>query len=249
MKFKLLMITILSLILLSGCNKPISHDSIAQQGQRKSEIKVNQKRWQGRLEKVKVIDQPNFKKAFTTVPNGYDDESMSLQSLKNANQFVVKGQIVNLNSMIGRPLAPETKATIYIEKIISGDKSLENKTIKTVFAGGFARVRDLYSSFGINNPQEVVYYPSETFLIPKIGTQVIMGIKKFRPENIGQKKLYKRFNLNTNNFYTINNPETTFWVKSHHKYKLNNPAFYQEKSQYKFKNIYKLTNRFNQNRI
>lgn len=241
---------ILSLFVLTGCqNQPSTHEQKIKTEQRNKTIRTNQKKWNKKLKNIKVLDQNEFKNAFVKIPNGYDDESTSLKNLKNGNKYLIKGQLIDLEGMIGRPIAPETEATIYVSKVISGDKKLQGKTIKTVFAGGLTKGKYLYSDYGIKNRQETIYYPSATFPMPQIGSQLIMGIGNYHPDSTQQEKMYKKFGLSQNNFYTINNPETTFWVKTNGKYQINNPAFNNSAAKHKFKNIYKLTDKFNQPKI
>lgn len=247
MKLKVLFVMIMSVFLMSGCqNKPSTHNQRVKTEQRNNTIKINQKNWNKKLKDVKVLDQNEYKNAFIKIPKGYDDTATTLKSLENGNQYLIEGQLINLTSMISRPIAPETKATIYVSKVISGDKSLQGKTIKTVFAGGLTKGKYLYGDYGIKNSQKTIYYPSATFPMPKIGSQLIMGIGNYHPENNQQQKMYQKFDLNTDNFYTINNPETTFWVKVNGKYQINNPAFNNSAAKHNFKNIYKLTDKFNQ---
>lgn len=131
-------------------------------------------------------------------------------------------------------------------KFISGDKKLQGRTIKTVFAGGLTEGKYLYGDYGIRNQQEKIYYPSATFPMPKIGSRLILGIGNYHFESNEQKRMYRRFNLTSHNFYIVNNPETTFWIKTNGKYRLNNPAFNNSAAKHEFKNIYKLTDKWNE---
>ncbi|GEO57590.1 hypothetical protein [Companilactobacillus bobalius] len=247
MKLKVLTVIILSLLVLTGCqNKPSTHEQQIKTEQRNKTIKANQKNWNKKLENIKVLDQNEFENAFIKIPNGYNDESTSLKNLENGNQYLIEGQLIDLKSMIDRPIAPETEAIVYVSKVISGDRKLQGKTIKTVFAGGLTKGKYLYEDYGIKNSQETIYYSSATFPMPKIGSHLIMGIGNYHPDNKRQEEMYGKFGLTKNNFYTINNPETTFWVKTNGKYQINNPAFNNSAAKHEFKNIYKLTDKFNQ---
>ncbi|TGD25125.1 hypothetical protein EGT49_01330 [Companilactobacillus suantsaicola] len=242
---KKLIVFTLCLLVLVGCSskKP---QSAALTDKQKVEMKSNQKRYQKRLKNVPVIESGEMQKALTTVPTGYNDENMNLKALKKANRYVVVAQVLNLTPMIGMSIAPETKATLYIKKVIGGDQKLLGKTVKTTFSGGLAQVKDLYTSYGFKDPKKIVYYPSETFPIPAIKTTVIMGLGNFLPENQGQRKTYQKFGLTTKNYYPITNSETTFWIKKNGKFQLNNPAFYENKAAKKYPNILKVTAQLNQ---
>lgn len=246
MKLKVLTVMVLSLFVLTGCqNKPSTHEQQIKTEQRNKTIKANQKNWNKKLKTIKVLDQNEFENAFVKIPNGYDDEDTSLKNLEKGNQYLIKGQLINLKSMIDRPIAPETEAIIYVSKVISGDGKLQGKTIKTVFAGGLTKGKYLYGDYGVKNNQETIYYPSATFPMPEIGSHLIMGIGNYHPDSKRQERMYEKFGLTKNDFYTINNPETTFWVKTNGKYQINNPAFNNSAAKHKFKNIYKLTDKFN----
>ena len=58
--------------------------------------------------------------------------------------------------------------------------------------------------------------------------------------------MYQKMGL-TDNFYIVNNPEVTFWIKENDKYRLNNSAFYQTENKAKYSNIFKITKYLNQN--
>ncbi|WP_334352263.1 hypothetical protein [Companilactobacillus sp. HBUAS56257] len=242
---KKLIVFTLCLLVLVGCSSK-SPQSAALTDKQKIEMKSNQKRYQKRLKNVPVIESKQMQKALTAVPTGYNDENMNFKALKKANRYVVVAQVLNLTPMIGMPIAPETKATVYIKKVISGNQNLLGKTIKTTFSGGLTQVKDLYTSYGFKDPKEIVYYPSEIFPIPPIKSTVIMGLGKYFPENKGQAKTYRKFGLTRKNYYPITNSETTFWIRKNGKYKLNNPAFYENKAAKKYPNILKVTAQLNQ---
>lgn len=120
MKLKVLFVMIMSVFLLSGCqNKPSTHNQRVKTEQRNNTIKINQKNWNKKLKDVKVLDQNEYKNAFIKIPKGYDDTATTLKNLENGNQYLIEGQLINLTSMISRPIAPETKATIYVSKVLS----------------------------------------------------------------------------------------------------------------------------------
>lgn len=237
-------------LVLAGCSSQKQPQDTKEQTKL---IQKNKKVWNNKLKKVQVIKFPGEK--IISVPSGYNDEDMSLARFKSGSQLVVKARVINLEPEPTRVLTPETKASIYIEKVIQGDKSLNNSTIKTEFSGGLIRAQNYLvnvegqytgEQFGVKDPQTLVYGQTLTKPMPKIGQTVILGLNKFRAINEHQEKMYQKMGL-TDNFYTINNPEVTFWIKKNGKYRLNNPAFYQAKNQAKYTNIFKITKYFNQN--
>jgi len=256
MKKIVLIVTFLSIFLLTGCSNQT--EQAAKQAkieqQRNKQIKQNRQVWNKKVVAAKNVDQPNYQKYITNVPSGYKDENMSLGLLKNGNQAVVKAQVVNLQPEMGRLFTPETKATIYIEQVISGDKALQGKTTKTEFSGGLSKARDYFNSFegeyvgkdyGVKNPKQVIYTTNPTVPMPKIGQKMIIGIKKYHPETKDREKLYQKYGLTTQNSYTINNPEVTYWVEKAGKFKLNNPAFYQKQNKNKYPKLFKVTKELN----
>src|SRR5699024_698751 len=111
-----------------------------------------------------------------SVPSGYIDEDMSWARFKNESQLVVKARVVNLEPELKRVLTPETKASMYIDKVISGDKSLAHATINTEFSGGLIRAKNylvniegqyMGKQLGIKDPQTIVYGQTLTKPIPK----------------------------------------------------------------------------------
>lgn len=247
---KLLGLIVLLSLVLAGCsfqNQP--QDSKTQTKM----IQKNKKVWNKKLKKAQKVEFPGEK--ILSVPSGYNDEDMSLSRFKNGSQLVVKARVVNLEPELKRVLTPETKASIYIDKVISGDKSLTHSTIKTEFSGGLIRAKNYLvniegqytgKQFGIKDPQAIVYGQTLTKPMPKIGQTIILGLNKYRLTNDHQKKMYQKMNL-TDNFYIINNPEVTFWIKKNGEYRLNNPAFYQAQNQSKYSNLFKITKYLNQN--
>lgn len=247
---------ILSLGLLTSCglNQNLTNQQ-AEQQKRSELIKKNRKVWNKRIKSAKDVNDPNYDKEILKIPSGYDDSTMSLQRLKDGNQNVIVGQVLNLQPEFGRKVVTETKGTVYVQNVISGDKSLKGRTIKTEFSGGLAKSEDYFrsldgdfvgSQFGVPNPKTIVYSSIATKPIPKIGSKFIAGIKLYSPDNKTQQATYKKYGLTTKNFYVLENPEVTFWIKKDNEYKINNPAFYLPKNRSKVRNILKLTNKLNE---
>lgn len=259
MKKFFLIIALLSIFLLAGCNSANSsktEELKLEQAQRNKQIKHNRKVWVEKVSKAKNINNPEYDKYVTTVPKGYTDENMTLGRLKNGNQLLVVAQVVNLQPELGRLWLNETKATIHVEHVISGDKSLANHNLQTEFSGGLNRAKNYFVSpegkyvgtqQGFKNPKELIYSTNPTVPMPSIGQRIIVGLKKYQPDNKAQQQAYQKYGLTPKNFYTINNPEVTYWAEQKGQFKLNNPAFYQKQNSGKYPQLFKITKKLNQN--
>ena len=257
MKKMVLFVAFLSLFLLTSCGlskNSANEQAKIEQEKRVNTIKKNRKAWNKRVKAATNVDMPGDE-YLVRVPDGYNDEQMSLKRLENGNQDVVKASVINLQPEFGRLFTVETKATIYIEKVISGDKMLQKKNIKTEFSGGLTRAGEYFTNFegqydgaqfGFNDKKTIVESNNPTIPMPEIGDHIIVGISKYQPDNKYQKADRKKHGLTIDNFYPINNPEVTFWIKKKGKYRLNNPAFYKKENRGKNPQIFKLTKQLNQ---
>jgi len=257
MKKVFLIIAFFSVFLLAGCNQ--QSDSTAEnrrveQQEQSRLIKQNRKVWNEKVRSAKDIRLPNYDRYITKVPTGYNDDGMSLVRLEKGNQFVVKAKVMNLQPEFGL-FTVETKASILITEVISGDKSLQGKTVKTEFSGGLAKAKDYFTDiegnysgkeFGVSDPKTIIYSTNPVIPMPKIGNTVILGLSHYRAENKYQQKMAQKNGLMTKNSYMINNPEVTYWVMGQGKFKLNNPAFYRKENRGKYPNLFKLTKVLNE---
>lgn len=253
-----LIIALLGVFLLAGCsniNSSRTEELKLAQRQRNKKIKSNRSVWNEKVSKAKKIDNAEYNKYVTTVPKGYQDENMTLSRLKNGNQLLVVAQVINLQPEVGRLWLNETKASIYIEQVISGDKSLANHNLKTEFSGGLNRAKNYFVSpegqyvgdvQGVKDPKTMIYSTNPTVPMPKIGQRIIVGLKKYQADNKNQQRNYQKYGLTPKNFYLINNPEVTYWVEQKGQFKLNNPAFYQRQNQSKYPQLFKITKQLNE---
>lgn len=249
MKKLLGLIMAISLIL-TGCS--FQNNQRTNSKEQTQLIQKNKKVWKQKVKKSKTVKFPG--EQIITVPTAYNDEDMSWSRLKSGNQLLVKAKVINLQPELKRVLTPETKASIYIEKVISGDNSFEGKTVKTEFSGGLiyaknylVNVEGQYTGdqFDIKNPQTIVYGKKGTKPMPQIGQTIVVGLNKYRANNEHRKKMYQDLGL-SKDFYTLNNPEVTFWIKKNGNYRLNNPAFYQKGNRAKYPHIFKITKHLDQ---
>lgn len=254
MKKILLVLSFLTVLLISGCSLKQNQNTKMTQQQQSKLIKHNQKIWDKKVQAAKNINSPNYDRYVTVIPQGYNDEDMSLKRFKNGNQLAVEARVINLQPEIDRLSDTQTKATILIEKVLAGDKKLQGKTIKTEFTGGLTTAGDYFISIegnyegdqmGFPDKKTSIYTTTATKPMPKIGQRVILGLKRYQPENKYRRALLKKNGLTTKNFYVIQNPEATMWVKENGKYRVNNPAFYLKENKTKVKNMMKLTAKLN----
>lgn len=254
MKKVLLVLSFLAVILVSGCSLKQSQSTKMTQQQQSKLIKHNQKIWNEKIRAAQNIDNPNYDQYVTVIPQGYNDEDMSLKRFKSGNQLAVKARVLNLQPEVDRLLNTQTKATILIEKVLTGNKELQGKTIKTEFTGGLTTAGNYFISVegnyegdqvGFPNKKTSIYTTTATKPMPKIGQRIILGLKRYQPENKYRQAMLKKNGLTTKNFYVIQNPEATMWVKENGKYRVNNPAFYLKENKTKVKNMMKLTAKLN----
>ncbi|CAJ1191023.1 hypothetical protein [Companilactobacillus nantensis] len=243
----------LGVLLLAGCS--VKNNQTEQQAQKLQQtIRKNQKVWQKQKSAAVNVNQKDLAPFVATIPTGYHDEDMSLSRFKNGSQLVVQAQVVNLQAE--KPtLVTETKTTLYIKKVLAGNKDYQGKTIKTELSGGLTTAKFKYTSlegeyigkqYGVKNPQTEVYNDNPNSPLPKIGQTIIVGLNPFRPENEHDLKQHQENGLTTKNFYVINNPDVTYWVKRDGKYQLNNPAFSKRDNVKKYPNLNGLSKYFNQ---
>ena len=246
------LIVTLSLLLIAGCSAK-NNDAKQQEQKLQQTIRKNQKVWNKQKKLAVNIDHKGYAPFISQVPTGYNDEDMTLSHFKNGSKLVVKAQVVNLEQE-HPSLVTETKATIYIEKVISGNKAYQGRTIKTEFSGGLSTAKYQLTSiegnyvgakFGIKDPKTPVYLSNPNIPMPNIGQKIIVGLNKFHPESEAEKKTYQKNGLTTKNFFVISNPEVTYWVQKNGKFKLNNPAFYKDENKHRYPNLNKITKSFN----
>jgi len=246
------LIVTLSLLLIADCSAK-NNDAKQQEQKLQQAIRKNQKVWNKQKKLAVNIDHKGYAPFISQVPTGYNDEDMTLSHFKNGSKLVVEAQVINLERE-HLSLVTETKATIYIEKVISGNKAYQGRTIKTEFSGGLSTAKYQLTSiegnyvgakFGIKDPKTSVYLSNPNIPMPNIGQKIIVGLNKFHPESEAEKKTYQKNGLTTKNFFVISNPEVTYWVQKNGKFKLNNPAFYKDENKHRYPNLNKITKSFN----
>ncbi|WP_125588236.1 hypothetical protein [Companilactobacillus jidongensis] len=178
----------------------------------KRKVKVNKKHW-NKMTSAAVIEylpgSTNFDDVF---PSTWHD-------MKNENNYIIEGTIVNYEKMEHQPLLVETKATIHVDKVLSGSKVLEHQYIVTTVPMGFAFSKDIKSSVEGSSDQKntEVLYRQTNFPLPKIGSQIITGIKSNKKkfdQNRSFKKEMAKYDLSGSDSYLITEPNYNFWIKN-----------------------------------
>lgn len=188
--------------------------------QNTEEIQMNKIDWQKNVNDLPIVEFSGY-----TESPGFIAHSMS--QLKQANKAVVKGTVYNLVKMDSPHNRAYTKVIFHIDEVISGDKSLQDKTINLAMHGGVTTSNSWY--FNKNQTREanhdimVQYKESPP---PQIGAQMIIGInptdKKAPTEYV---KALKKNHFDFNKTYDIGMPLFNTWIKNPDakKYILNNP--------------------------
>ena len=212
------LITIIA-VPIAGCSNK-KNESAAELRQEK--IQKNRAAWDKKVknaDKAYLISGEDLTQVFP----------QTMKQLKKKNDFVIQGTIINYRKKEGITMGDETIASIYVDKVIAGSKSLKGTYIKTTLPHGFAMSDDMNVTFdgdGDNGPNTEKFYWSNDFPLPKIGSQIITGItsnKEYLKEYPAVREEMEKFKLADSKSYYIKNPMENFWVKNNKgKYVINN---------------------------
>lgn len=238
MRKLLMMLTLLFLSLSVACSK--NSQAIDKDGSNSNQlvIKKNQKKWQAKIAKADIVHS-EFEVTKQPV-------SRTLDNLKNHNQVVIKGTVNNLEKMHSPKGSVYTKATVQVDRVLSGDESLVNKQILLALEGGLVSFDHWYGEK--RNLDREMLIKNDEFLLPEIGSQIITGLV---PHNLDEPLEYnqalKESGFTSQNSFAINTPQYNFWVKApkDSKYQLNNPKLRNGEDSLA-KSLQKLTNEINQ---
>lgn len=238
MRKLLMMLTLLFLSLSVACSK--NSQVIDKDGANSNQlvIKKNQKKWQAKIAKADIVHS-EFEVTKQPV-------SRTLDNLKNHNQVVIKGTVNNLEKMHSPKGSVYTKATVQVDRVLSGDESLVNKQILLALEGGLVSFDHWYGEK--RNLDREMLIKNDEFLLPEIGSQIITGLV---PHNLDEPLEYnqalKESGFTSQNSFAINTPQYNFWVKDpkDSKYQLNNPKLRNGEDSLA-KSLQKLTNEINQ---
>ncbi|MQS75265.1 hypothetical protein [Companilactobacillus halodurans] len=183
-------------------------------------IKKNQNIWKKRIVNADVIKSDGFN-------NGKSYVGTTMDQLDNHSKAVIKGTVYNLQRMNSPKNMAYTKATIHIDKVLSGDTQLKGKNIYIAFEGGLVSFDHWYAN--MSKPKDFdheMLVKNEEFPLPDIGSKIIAGLV---PNHLDEATDYnmalKQSGFTIHNSYMIDVPQYNFWIKrpDADKYVLNNP--------------------------
>lgn len=182
-------------------------------------IRKNQLNWQKQTAKVDVIESDELTKN--------EFVATSMDQLKNHSKSVIKGQVYNLQKMVSPKNMVYTKATIHIDKVLSGDHSLQGQNVYIALAGGLVSFNHWYANMNHQKDDDrEILVNNEEAPLAKIGSQIITGLV---PNPIDESSDYnaslKQSGFTINNSYAVDNLQYNFWIKNKNqkKFVLNNP--------------------------
>lgn len=224
------LLTLGLIVLITGCSKQTTGTDLPEKinlgTNSKTRLEQNQYNWRHQVSQVRIVKRQYFE-----ITDNY--KGITLDHLKRQNRYVVKGKVLNLQKIKWLSPQPETKLTLKIDQVISGNKGLKGKRVYLNFPGGFGRERDIYAQ--PTKPNNEIFYQIPNAPIPEIGSKVICGLLSDEHHTNSQlDQLY------------LSDVEHTFWVKRNGQYELNNPAFKKVKRDLA---IFQLTKEFNRDNI
>lgn len=240
---RILFTSFILFLLCSGCSirnkdSEIANDKLNYQ------MSYNSKKWDESVKKgLEVSAFPNKydPKEIIFLHNNFSLEtvdglksiSLTHSDLFKSRETVIEGKVINLQPMKDKLSPTTTKATILINKTLSGKNITPGNQIYTEFGGGIDTANSAFSDAEGNyiggpnlpkNPESKVFVKNPAFPLPTIGDKIVTKIHSYNPVNENQMKLYKnKYGLERKNFYIIKDPYIFFWIKRNNKYELNNP--------------------------
>ncbi|MFH5811346.1 hypothetical protein [Companilactobacillus sp. FL22-1] len=207
-------------------------------------IQKNQRQWHKEIfdSKVKVVHSAGFTDEFNTT-------SLTLDQLQNHNQSVIKGTVYNLQKMNSPKNMAYTKAKIHVDKVISGDKTMQGKNIYLVFDGGLVSFNHWYTKEQSKNAERELFVKNDEFPLPAIGSKIITGlIPNHLDEPSDHNAVLKQSGFTIHNSYTISNPKYNLWIKntSAKEFQLNNPKLKEKTNNPLIRKLQSLTKQLNQ---
>lgn len=207
-------------------------------------IRKNRKIWQRSTAKAEVIHSDEF-------TNKSMVASTSLEQLQNHSQTVIQGTVINLQKMHSPEGMSYTKATVYVDRVISGDDSLCGKSIYLALDGGLVSYDCWYAkNIGKSkDPNHEMLIKNDEFPLPVIGSKIITGLV---PNHLDEPSAYnaalKESGFTINNSYAVDSPRYDFWVKDSKsaKYQLNNPKMRKITNNQRARQLQRLTVLINQ---
>lgn len=213
-KILVVLIALIFVLPLAACQTSAANSSNT------SDIKRNANSWNKVIKDLEVV----------TTDNTGNDRGLiarSMKELNGANQSVIQGTVYNLSKLNNPNNAAYTKATIMVDKVINGKKSLKGKKITLVLNGGVTTTSRWYKDQNQTREAEhdiLVQYSQAP--LPKIGSKIIVGISPIeKKEPTTYMQTIKQNKLARSTTYDLNMPAFNYWIKNSDDkdYHLNNP--------------------------
>lgn len=188
-------------------------------------IKENTSRWHKTISGLEVVKTDKYGN-----DRGYIARTM--KELKKVNESVIQGTVYDMSKIDNFNNGAYTKVTVYVDKVISGKKSLQGKKIVLVMNGGITTTNSWYKNQNQTretNHDILVQYNEAP--LPKVGSKIIGGITTIeKTEPTIYMKTIKKNNLANTNTYDLDMPAFNFWIKDSKdkQYHLNNPKATKE---------------------
>jgi hypothetical protein len=214
----LLLITLM-IIPLSACgvfksaSKDVATTKVSADKIDRSKLEHNIQVWNDRIKSATVeTTTTDHSGDYATIPT-------SITELKKYNPILVEGTVYNLKPMKGADNEAHTKVTVFVNKVINGNKSLQNTYINFNLNSGFIYKPD---------QKKYNYIKKAEVPLPQISSKIITGITPRTVQKTSKDPLSKFFienGLADNKSYQLNDPVYAFWDKkaTDSSYHLNNP--------------------------
>ncbi|WP_334332834.1 MULTISPECIES: hypothetical protein [unclassified Companilactobacillus] len=94
----------------------------------------------------------------------------------NGKESVIEATVYNLKKMNVKANHAHTQVTVHVDRVLNGDKALQNKTIDLVFDGGVTTTNSWYKNK--NQTREANHHIMVEYnkKLPKIGSKIIIEV-------------------------------------------------------------------------
>lgn len=220
MKKVLLLLSLATLVFpLSACsNSKTSSDqrnqvSVKKTGKDTKTIEQNQRIWKKKTSGIKSVYKDGYSGDYIGIANNMNQ--LLHPSFNIKNYLVIKGTIYNLEQMKSPKGVPLTKASIYVDKVISGKKSLHEKTIQVPLKGGIVSTDDYYLDATTNQTKQDLLVQEKLAPLPRIGAQVIVRLTKV---DLDEKNSFNNYlikaDFSTSKSYQPMLEQYNYWIKN-----------------------------------
>ena len=219
MKKVLLLLALAMLVFpLSACNnsKPSNagktDTSVEEAGLNKKVISQNRVAWQKKTSGFKSVYKDGYSGDYIGI--AFNMKKLLDRASNDKSYAVVEGTIYNLEPMKGPKGVPLTKTSIYVDKVISGKRSLNRKVIQIPLKGGIISTDDYYLDATTNKTKQDLLVQEKLAPLPKTGAQVIIRLTKvdFSKKNSFNNYLEKA-HFNTQKSYQPMLEQFNYWIK------------------------------------